>query len=141
MGDGTYTYGNMDNEDDDDEPERDFIGMSPKYRSKYSSGEYVIFDSCFESGNLDKVHAISGTEYDLYMRVDSNTRGSRQWFYFKVTSKIAKTIKFNVVNFTKKKSLYEQGMKVCIKSEATEGLWVRGGDNIEYKLSKISSQG
>jgi hypothetical protein len=29
----------------------------------------------FESGNLDKVVMVSDTEYDLYMRVDSNTKG------------------------------------------------------------------
>ena len=59
--------------------------MNPKVCNK----GYLEFDSCFESGNLDKVHAISLTEYDLYMRVDSNTKGSRQWFYFKATSKKA----------------------------------------------------
>lgn len=44
------------------------------------------FDSKFECGNLDKVVKISDTEYDLYMRVDSNTRGHNQWFYFSVAN-------------------------------------------------------
>lgn len=62
------------------------------------------FDAKFESGNLDKVVLPSpeGNEYDLYMRVDSNTRGHHQWFYFKVSSKGKKRVRFNIVNFTKK---------------------------------------
>lgn len=35
----------------------------------------LIFDSNFECGNLDIAIQISNFEYDLYMRVDSNTRG------------------------------------------------------------------
>jgi len=111
---------------------------------------------------------VNDNEYDLYMRVDSNTRGHHQWFYFKVTGKIKedRQIKFNIVNFTKKRSLYENGMKVCICDwkERTQQLhaliekrskglvsqkefevvdfealgWKRGGDNITYQKSKIN---
>ena len=35
----------------------------------------LIFDSNFESGNLDLVIKTGQNEYDLYMRVDTNTRG------------------------------------------------------------------
>ena len=35
----------------------------------------LIFESNFESGNLDMVIKKSKREYDLYMRVDTNTRG------------------------------------------------------------------
>ena len=35
----------------------------------------LIFDSHFESGNLDCVVKVSDNEYDLFMRVDSNTKG------------------------------------------------------------------
>ena len=52
------------------------------------------------------------------MRVDSNTRGHHQWFYFKVSNQQRTgTIKFNVVNFTKHKSLYMQGMRINVKSK------------------------
>lgn len=52
------------------------------------------------------------------MRVDSNTRGHHQWFYFKVQNQQRTgTIKFNVVNFTKHKSLYMQGMRINVKSK------------------------
>lgn len=41
----------------------------PNFRKPY------IFDSNFESGNLDMVVQVAPREFDLYMRVDSNTRG------------------------------------------------------------------
>jgi hypothetical protein len=74
------------------------------------------FDSRFECGNLDKVVMVTPDEYDLFMRVDSNTKGHHQWFYFKVEYKGSekRNIKFNIVNFTKKRALYENGMKICL---------------------------
>ena len=57
----------------------------------------------------------SPNEYDLYMRPDTNSKGHHQWFYFKVTSKKALgPVKFNIINFTKHRSLYETGMCVCV---------------------------
>ena len=35
----------------------------------------LIFDSKFESGNLDMAIKLKDFEYDLYMRVDTNTKG------------------------------------------------------------------
>jgi hypothetical protein len=62
----------------------------------------------FECGNLDKVVMVSANEYDLYMRADSNTRGNHQWFYFRVSTKNnCGPVKFNIINFTKQRSLYE----------------------------------
>jgi hypothetical protein len=83
------------------------------------SGELLDFDSKFEGGNLDKVVIISPQEYDLYMRVDSNTYGHHQWFFYKIKTKgkVGK-VKFNIVNFTKKRSLYENGMRICVCSQA-----------------------
>jgi len=108
------------------------------------------FDSCFEGGNLDIALKVKENEYDLYMRTDSNTRGHHQWFYFSVTSKTATTIKFNILNFTKRDSLYLQGMRIAVFSEkkaekANKGElpslyknWHRDGENITYKLSKLT---
>lgn len=58
----------------------------------------------------------SDQEYDLYMRVDANTRGHHQWFYFSVKNKSCDTVRFNIVNFTKKESLYTQGMRINVVS-------------------------
>lgn len=49
--------------------------------------QMLTFDSSFESGNLDMVVQIARDEFDMFMRVDSNTRGHHQWFYFKVENR------------------------------------------------------
>lgn len=133
--------------------------MNPEHRGMISAGEVLSFDSNFESGNLDRVVMLSPNEYDLYMRPDTNSQGHHQWFYFKAVSKRPLgQVKFNILNFTKSRSLYEQGMKVCIcniaekesilESQRGRGLkplqtemvgWTRGGDNIRYGPSKLNS--
>ena len=117
----------------------------------YKDDKY-IFDSCFEGGNLDVVVKSKDNEYDLYMRDDSNTRGHHQWFYFSIQTKVQGTIKLNLVNFSKRNSLYTQGMRVAIFStkkakKANKGElpklysnWHKGGENIVYKLSKLSQE-
>ena len=70
----------------------------------------LYFDSDFESGNLDFAVRVKPDEYDLYMRVDPNTRGHLQWFNFKIQNKeFTGKIKFNILNFTKKSSLFTSG--------------------------------
>lgn len=79
--------------------------MNPKLKDP---GE-LVFDSKFESGNLDMVIKRRDLEYDLFMRVDTNTKGHHQWFYFSVANNASfanKKVLFNVVNFTKDFSLY-----------------------------------
>ncbi len=41
------------------------------------------------------------------MRVDSNTKGHTNWFFFKVYNiKKKKLVKFNIINFCKHNQLY-----------------------------------
>ena len=70
----------------------------------------LVFDSCFEGGNLDCAVRLKMNEYDLLMRVDSNSVGHIQWFYFRVanTEDAEKTIRFNLANLRKNKSAYER---------------------------------
>lgn len=75
--------------------------------------EDFYFDSNFESGNLDFVGKVSNNEYDLLMRLDSNSRSHQQWYYFSIDCKDIKrrstkgeTIKLNILNFTKPNTLY-----------------------------------
>lgn len=72
------------------------------------------FDSVFESGNLALAVKVSNTEYNCLLQNDINTNGHTQWFYFKVkgTFKKKTSIKFNLINLYKHKSLYQYGMKV-----------------------------
>lgn len=60
-----------------------FEGNNPLFLERK---DYLKFDSDFESGNLDAAVKIENLdEYDLFMRVDANTRGHFQWYNFKVT--------------------------------------------------------
>lgn len=91
-------------------------------------------------------------EYDLYMRTDTNARGHHQWFYFSVQNKTVGTVKLNIMNFTKRESLYAQGMRIAVFSEkkaekASKGelsgfykSWHRGGDSITYKVSRLTQE-
>ena len=49
-----------------------FHGMNPQMEGLEDE---LLFDSSFESGNLDMVIKPKPATYDLYMRVDTNTRG------------------------------------------------------------------
>ena len=64
--------------------------------------EYLKFNSSFECGNLDRVEAFPINhkminslraaketvihKYNLFIKVDTNTKGHQQWFYFKVSN-------------------------------------------------------
>jgi hypothetical protein len=68
------------------------------------------FDSFFEGGNLQTVFEREPLVYDIYIRNDSNGQGNIQWFYFRVRTgtKLPQTlVRFNIVNLTKKDSLFE----------------------------------
>jgi len=94
--------------------------MHPNFRAS----EELRFDSSFESGNLDSVYKVMPWEYDLYMRVDTNTRGHLQWFYFSVSYDSChghfkdRPLTFNINNFTKSTSLYSVGMRICVAKQS-----------------------
>lgn len=81
-----------------------FHGMNPKIKCP------VIFESRFESGNLDYVIRTKTNEYDLFLRIDSNTSGHIMWYYFKVTNSAdkARTIRINICNLRKSKTFYDK---------------------------------
>ena len=62
----------------------------------------LLIDSIMESGNLLQADRIDKNDYNMYMQVDSNSKGHQQWFYFKVvnTRKKRKYL-FHIMNFTK----------------------------------------
>lgn len=55
-----------------------FVNTDVKRSHKY------IFDSKFQSGNLDLVVKVKNNEYDCFIRSDTNTRGHSNWYYFNV---------------------------------------------------------
>jgi hypothetical protein len=103
----------------------------------------LIFESRFESGNLQRAIQISDLEYDLVLSTDVNSRGHTQvshalrpflcfmlmlfitffffsfggvkWFYFSVSNMVAGVrYKFNIVNMEKCSSVFSHGMKPCV---------------------------
>lgn len=66
---------------------------------------------------------VSDTEYDLYLKNDYGTNGFTQWYFFQIkNTRKDKVYRFNIVNFMKPDSNYNQGMKPLIYStkEAAE---------------------
>lgn len=79
-------------------------------------------------------------EYDLYMRVDTNTRGHRQWFYFAVKNKSKRTIKLNIYRFRKPYSLFQRGMRPYVRSVKSQQEWVSGGFNVRYVRERENNE-
>ncbi|XP_065104549.1 cytosolic carboxypeptidase 6 isoform X2 [Paramisgurnus dabryanus] len=78
---------------------------------------HLIFDACFESGNLGRVDYISEFEFDLFIRPDTCNPRFRVWFNFTVENvRETQRVIFNIVNFSKTKSLYRDGMSPVVKS-------------------------
>uniref|UniRef100_A0A3B4H108 ATP/GTP binding protein-like 4 n=1 Tax=Pundamilia nyererei TaxID=303518 RepID=A0A3B4H108_9CICH len=78
---------------------------------------HLVFDACFESGNLGRVDYISEFEFDLFIRPDTCNPRFRVWFNFTVENvRETQRVIFNVVNFSKTKSLYRDGMSPVVKS-------------------------
>lgn len=70
-----------------------------------------MFDSSFESGNLDLAVRVRRSEYDCFMRSDTNTKGHTNWFYFRVSNgRQVGAVQLNVCNIVKRRNLYGKGM-------------------------------
>ena len=50
------------------------------------------------------------------MRIDTNSIGHSNWFYFKVRNTSKTKVKFNICNFTKPQTLYLKGLKPYVLS-------------------------
>jgi len=103
----------------------------------------LSFDSHFESGNLFSAHrreidSTSFAEYDLILHHDVHSAGHIQWFNFSVSNTIAgMSVKFHIGNFTKKGSLFDNGMKPLFFSKIKGNFWTRtGGSEISYLPSQ-----
>ena len=110
---------------------------TPYYTLSDPSDKTLLFESRFESGNLNHALKISDNEYNLSMQNDINSAGNTQWFYFRVQNTTANsTVQFNILNFGKNDSLFNHGMKVLCYSEiensATNKGWFRDGTDISY---------
>jgi hypothetical protein len=84
-----------------------YHGMSPRIKTT------LIFDARFESGNLDCVVRNRFNEYDLFLRIDSNTNGHIMWYYFKVknTEPKPRTVRLNICNLRRSQLFYDKVMR------------------------------
>jgi len=101
-----------------------------------TTGE-LQFESRFESGNLLAAARVGEEEYDLVLHPDYRCPRQTQWFYFRVHgAKKDVPYTFHILNFFKRTSLYNKGMRPLMYSERSErrgeGAWRRAGKNIFY---------
>lgn len=118
-------------------PKKDkiYTSLNPYYVVQDENDTTLVFESRFESGNLRRVIQVEDFEYDLYLRNDYNSQGYTQWYFFSIAN-VKANVKytFNLKNFFKPDSLYNQGMKPLFystKKAENEGVgWFRGGEDI-----------
>lgn len=95
-----------------------FAAVPPDYDGQPKIG-HLIFNASYESGNLGRVDYVSDFEYDLFIRPDTCNARLRVWFNFTVANNYAsQRVIFNIVNFSKTKSLYRDGMSPLVKSSS-----------------------
>ena len=117
--------------------DRIYTSLNPFYVVQDENDHTLVFEGRFESGNLKRVVQIDDYEYDVFLRNDYNSQGYTQWYFFSVSNtKPNVRYTFNLKNFFKPDSLYNQGMKPLLystKKAENEGIgWFRGGDDIWY---------
>jgi hypothetical protein len=118
--------------------------QEPHGMTKEAPSASLIFDSKFEGGNLDQVVMLSPTEYDLYMKPDTNTGTHMHWFYFSVYGfKGQSTVRFNIVNFSRTSPLFKAGMRpkafsLLKNSRGESSGWEVIGENVTFASSKLN---
>ncbi|NWV63783.1 CBPC2 carboxypeptidase, partial [Malurus elegans] len=105
----------------------------------------LLFESRFESGNLQKAIKVGTYEYVLMLRPDLYTAKHTQWFYFRVQNTRREPLyRFTIVNMTKPKSLYGQGLQPLLYSQRdarSHGIgWRRVGTDIHYSRGGAGEQ-
>ena len=90
----------------------------------------IHFDSLFEEGNLRMAIKVDKNEYDLIMRKDFNNEKNYSWFFFEIYSKTEQEIKFNIINFPKKKLLFSNEVRILTYNPSDK--WSRNTYNVYY---------
>ncbi|KAL9850790.1 LOW QUALITY PROTEIN: cytosolic carboxypeptidase 2 [Geothlypis trichas] len=96
----------------------------------------LLFESRFESGNLQKATKVGPYEYVLMLRPDLYTAKHTQWFYFRVQNTRQEPLyRFTIANMAKQ-SLYGQGLRPLFYSQQdaqSRGVgWHRVGTDVCY---------
>jgi len=72
---------------------------------------------------VDSVYLARNLEYNLLLKVDTNTRGNNHWFYFKVLNwQPNSSVTFNMLNIARDlQRFYGKGMSVLTRTESSNG--------------------
>ncbi|TYZ59709.1 hypothetical protein PybrP1_011114 [[Pythium] brassicae (nom. inval.)] len=133
------------------------------FESAGASADTLVFDSLFESGNLQRAEriyrrecgkpaaaaaAVLRQEYELTIHPDIKNSAYRQWFYFEVRNgSPGVSYKFSLVNLAKSGALFGSGLQPVVYSEidaVTKGVgWRHRGTHVRYdaSLSEDSAAG
>ncbi len=81
------------------------VEVAPKYTPQGPEDTTLVFESRFESGNLQQAVQAGDWEYRLTLRPDLRTVRHTQWFYFRIANtRAGRTYVFEITNL----------MKVCV---------------------------
>ena len=125
---------------------RYYSDLKTYYKLKDQYDETLIFESRFESGNLRRVVQTGSYEYDLYLNPDHNTNSFTQWYFFRIQNTRRNCqYTFNIKNYQKSDSLYNQGMLPLVYSrreyEKYKRSWQRDGTNVVYYQNPNKKKG
>ena len=118
----------------------DFKKLTYIPEPKNSNDAKIIFDSKFESGNLRmaiKLNSDIDNEYDLIIRKDYNCEKNYSWFFFSIECDRECDIKFNILNFKKKKIMFDEKEKIRILVYNEKDKWTRNTYNVQYYENNI----
>ena len=85
-----------------------------------------------------KLNSEIDNEYDLIMRKDYNSEKNYSWFFFSIESDKEANIKFNILNFIKKKIIFDEKYKLRILVYNKNDKWTRNTYGIQYYQNNIN---
>lgn len=74
----------------------------------------ATFKGNFESGSINTVDLIGVNTFRIGLDLESNSVRGNSWFYFSVEG-VKGEAQFVVGGFAKRGSLYNEGMKLCVR--------------------------
>ena len=114
-------------------------------KNGFDKDETLIFESRFESGNLQLVYLtelyndnLDCDKYQLFLSNDTNTTGYTQWFFFRITNtKKNKKVNLSIMNMLRKRTKYQNGIKIWIYSkkknlESNNIGWHHTNEDVKY---------
>ncbi|CAN0432576.1 unnamed protein product [Lampetra planeri] len=120
--------------------------VPPPAATRGDDDSTLLFESRFESGNLQKAVRVGEWEYELTLRSDLYTDKHTQWFYFRVgnTRAAPRRYRFTITNLGKPRSLYGAGLRPLFYSDrdAAGPLalgWRRAGSDVRYYRTRTAA--